>query len=115
MKLASALVFADGSTQTTAAIGVTSGAATIDFGSFPGSNEAFVDVSGQTAILATSRVEASMMAEVSGSHTVNDATYAAMLITLSCGVPTAGTGFRIYARSPERLEGTFKVRWSYSN
>jgi hypothetical protein len=55
------------------------------------------------------------MAESTSDHTTSDATYAAALIGLSCGVPTAGVGFPIYARSTEKLTGTFKVRWVWSD
>ncbi len=91
------------------------GSTTIDFGAFPGSNEATVSVTGQTEILATSYAEAFLMAESTFDHTTSDATYAAALIGLSCGVPTAGVGFPIYARSTEKLTGTFKVRWVWSD
>jgi hypothetical protein len=91
------------------------GTAVIDFGSYPGSNEASVVVTGQSSILATTHVEAWMMAEASSDHTVNDASYAALLTSLSCGIPTAATGFTIYARSTEKLQGTFKVRWVWAD
>lgn len=90
------------------------GSAVIDFGAYPGSNEASVVVSGQSSILATSSVEAWLMAEVQGTHTVNDATYASLLTAIVCSVPTASTGFTIYARSVEKLQGQFKVRWVWA-
>lgn len=85
------------------------GSIEIDFGT--GSNEASVNVTGQTAILSTSAAEAWMMAEASSEHTLNDQTYAAALMGITCGVPTDGVGFTIYARSTEKLNGKFKVRW----
>lgn len=91
------------------------GSAVIDFGAFPGSNEASVVVTGQSAIQTTSHAEAWMMAEASTDHTDNDASYAALFIALSCGIPTAGTGFTIYARSTERQQGTFQVRWVWAD
>jgi hypothetical protein len=91
------------------------GSAVIDFGASPGSNEAFVDVAGQASILATSHVEAWPMAEAQGTHTVSDATYAPLFIAYTCGVPTAGVGFRIYGRSFEKMTGQFKVRWVWSD
>jgi len=85
------------------------GSIEIDFGA--GNNEASVAVTGQTAILSTSAAEAWMMAEASSEHTLNDQTYAAALMGITCGVPTDGVGFTIYARSTEKLNGKFKVRW----
>lgn len=90
-----------------------SGTATLDFGAFPGSNEASVAVTGQTGILATSTALASLMAEDSADHSAGDHAYAAGFIGLSCSVPTAGTGFTINARSQDKMQGTFKVRWSW--
>lgn len=87
------------------------GSATIDFGSGDGSNEASIAITGQTTILSTSYCEAFQMAEVSGSHTVNDAAYASLFIYLTCGVPTASTGFTIYAKSTQKMTGTFLIRW----
>lgn len=91
------------------------GVSVIDFGGFPGSNEASVTVTGQSSILATSSVEAWLMAEASDDHTVNDATYASLLTAISCSVPTASVGFTIYARSIEKLQGQFKVRWVWAD
>ncbi len=92
------------------------GQSEIDFGSFPGSNEASVSVTGQSGILSTSSVEAFIMGDDSTSqHTANDHKYLTALIGLSCSSPTAGVGFTIYARSLEKLQGTFKVRWVWAD
>lgn len=91
------------------------GTAVIDFGAYPGSNEASVAVTGQSSIQATSKVESWLMAEASADHTINDATYAAMLIAVTCGIPTTGTGFTIYARCAEKMQGTFNVRWVWAD
>lgn len=91
------------------------GSAVIDFGSYPGSNEASVVVSGQSGIQTTSSVEAWLMAEASLDHTVNDATYASLLTSITCSIPTASTGFTIYARSTEKLQGQFIVRWVWAD
>lgn len=94
----------------------TSGTAVIDFGVFPGSNEASVTVIGQTAISATSIVEAFIMGDdTSGDHTAEDHKYITILMGLSCGTPVAGTGFTIYARSIEKLQGTFTLRWEWKD
>ena len=92
------------------------GTATIDFGAFPGANEAAVAVTGQTGISATSKAEAFIMADdTTADHTAGDHRYAAALMGLTCGTPTAGTGFTIYARSTEKLQGTFALRWVWSD
>lgn len=91
------------------------GTATLDFGSWPGSNEATVAVAGQADISATSPVEAFLMAEPSGSHTAADAAYAALFVALTCTTPTDGVGFAIEARAAYTLTGTFAVRWVWSD
>ena len=92
------------------------GTATIDFGAAPGSNEASVAVTGQTAIGATSKAEAFVMADdTSASHTANDHRYLGQFATLTCGTPSAGTGFTIYARSTQKLTGTWTLRWVWSD
>lgn len=92
------------------------GTATIDFGSFPGSNEASVSVTGQTAISSTSKAEAFVMGDdTTSDHTASDHRYFSALVGLSCGTPSAGTGFTIYARSTEKLTGTFSVRYVWTD
>jgi hypothetical protein len=91
------------------------GSAEVDFGAWPGANEASVTVSGQTEITALASVEAWLMADdTTTDHTASDHRYAAALMGLTCGTPTAGSGFTIYARSIEKLTGAFKVRWVWS-
>ena len=92
------------------------GTAVIDFGAFPGSNEASIAVTGQGTISATSKVEAYVMGDdTSGTHTANDHRYFAALVGLTCGTPTAATGFTIYGRSTEKLTGTFALRWVWTD
>jgi hypothetical protein len=92
------------------------GSATIDFGAFPGSSEASVAVTGQAAISATSKAEAYLMGDdISGSHTADDHRYAAVLIGLTCGTPTAGTGFTIHGRCLDKMQGSFQVRWVWAD
>ncbi|MFA7269831.1 MAG: hypothetical protein WC073_10845 [Sterolibacterium sp.] len=91
-----------------------SGTATLDFGPFPGSNEASVAVIGQGAIQTTSAANAAFMADASADHSAGDHAYAAGFIGLSCSVPTAGTGFTINARAEQKMQGTFKVRWTWN-
>jgi hypothetical protein len=92
------------------------GTATIDFGAYPGSNEASVAVTGQTTISATSKVDAFVMADdTSSDHTASDHRYFETFASLSCGTPTASTGFTIYARSHQKLMGQWKVRWVWTD
>lgn len=91
------------------------GVAEIQFGAWPGANEASVSVTGQTEITALASAEAWLMADdTTTDHTANDHRYAAALMGLTCGTPSAGVGFTIYARSTEKLTGAFKVRWVWS-
>jgi len=92
------------------------GTATLNFGSGGGSNEATVAVTGQTSISATSKVEAFVMGEdTSTNHTANDHRYFCTLAGLSCGTPSAGTGFTIYSNSVHKLSGQFTVRWVWAD
>lgn len=85
------------------------GSTTIDFGAAPGDNFASVTVTGQTAIDATSFVEAFMMYEATAGATADEQLVAP--IQLRCGTPTTGVGFTIYAYSDWVLTGTYAVRW----
>lgn len=92
------------------------GTATINFGAFPGANEASVAVTGQASISATSKVEAYVMGDDTASgHTASDHRYFAMLVGLSCGTPTAATGFTVYARCAEKMQGAFTIRWVWAD
>jgi hypothetical protein len=94
--------------------GATFGTATIDFGAAPGSQEAIVAVA-DPGVSATSKVECFFMASDStADHTMNDHRYAALLIACTAGDLSAGVGFTIFARSLDKTQGTFKVRWKWS-
>ena len=92
------------------------GTATLDFGAHPGTNEASVAVTGQASISATSKAEAWVMADdTSSNHTASDHRYFVAFAGLTCGTPTAATGFTIHARSTEKLTGQFTVRWVWAD
>lgn len=92
------------------------GEATLDFGVFPGANAVQVAVTGQATILATSKAEAFFMGDdTTADHSASDHRYAASLVGLTCGTPTAATGFTIYARCVEKPQGLFKVRWVWTD
>lgn len=89
------------------------GTTTIDFGAAPGGLDAFVDVTGQGAILTTSHAEAFMMKESTADHT--DDEHMIVPVRLTCEEPTAGVGFRICAVSQIPLTGLWAVRWVWSS
>lgn len=92
------------------------GTAELNFGAWPGSNEASVAVPGQALILASSKADAFVMADdTSPDHTANDHRWLETFATLSCGTPVLATGFTIYARSSEKLIGRWTVRWVWSD
>ena len=92
------------------------GIASLNFGTFPGAQEASVAVTGQGSILATSKAEAFFMGDdFTTDHSVNDHRYVGLFAGLSCGTPTAGAGFTIHARSTQKLQGTYQVRWVWAD
>lgn len=95
---------------------ITTGQATINFGSAPGTNIVSVVVTGQTGILTTSTVSAFMMADttVSGASGHNAEEHKFAQIKFTCGNIVAGTGFTIWAETEWRLTSTFNVRWMWS-
>lgn len=87
--------------------------ATIDFGAFPGSNEASVAFA-DTAIAAGSNIRAWFAADAtSADHTALDHRYAPVFIELTA-LPTAGVGGTIYARSEHKMQGQWSVKYSWS-
>jgi hypothetical protein len=92
------------------------GTATINFGAHPGLNEASVTVTGQAAISATSKVEAYVMGDdTTVEHTAQDHRWFAELVGLTCGTPTAATGFTAYAYCQQKLTGQFAIRWVWAD
>ena len=92
------------------------GSAELDFGAYPGANEASVAVTGQTEITAPSSVEAWFMADdTTTDHTAADHRYAPVFISLTCSAPSAGVGFTIYGRSTQKMQGKWSVRWVWAN
>jgi hypothetical protein len=92
------------------------GTATLDFGAHPGNNEASVAVTGQTTISATSKADAFVMADSTTiEHTANDHKYFPALVGLSCGSVIDGVGFTIFARSTEKITGTWEIQWVWAD
>jgi hypothetical protein len=90
------------------------GSTEIDFGAFPGVNEISATVTGQSGIIAGSKILVSVSREATADHTVGDAAYAATLIGVSAGNISAATGFTIYARSIHKMQGKFVINWSWT-
>ncbi len=92
------------------------GTATIDFGAFPGSNEASIAVTGLSTISNTSKAESFVMGDsTTAGHSASDHRYLAAFTGLTCGTPTTGVGFTIYARSQEKLQGTFLLNYVWAD
>jgi len=89
------------------------GSATIDFGAFPGSNEASISFA-DTSVLAGSNIQAWFAADsTTADHTAADHRYAPIFIQLTA-LPTAGVGGTIYARSEHKMQGQWAVKYSWS-
>lgn len=92
------------------------GVAEIDFGAFPGSNEASVTVTGQDAIGANSKAESWVMGDdTTTDHTASDHKYLPLFASFTCGNPVAATGFTIHGRSAQKLTGKYTLRWVWSD
>ena len=92
------------------------GTATLDFGGFPGTSEANVAITGLTTISATSKAEAFFMGDdTSSNHTADDHKYVAGFIGLTCSTPVAATGFTIYARALDSMQGQYTVRYVWAD
>lgn len=91
------------------------GTVTINFGSFPGSQEASIAFS-DASVGATSKVEAYVMAsDTTSDHTATDHKYLPNFAVFT-GEASAGVGGTIYARSmPNKLIGTFKLRYVWAD
>lgn len=95
---------------------ITFGTATIDFGSFPGTSEASIAVTGQASIGATSKVWTYINADdTTADHTANDHRYLPTFVDFSHDTPTAGVGFTIHGRCLDKMQGTWKVRWAWAD
>ena len=93
--------------------GSTYGTATIDFGAFPGSNEATISFA-DLGVTGGANVQAFIASDATtGDHTAKDHRYAPLFIHLTAQ-PDAGVGGNIFARSQEKMQGTFAVRWQYA-
>lgn len=89
------------------------GTAEIDFGAWPGSNEASVVVAA-TGVTADTHVEAWVMGSDSTTdHTASDHRYFPVFAALTTA-PGADT-FTVYGRSTQKLTGAFKLHYVWAN
>jgi hypothetical protein len=92
------------------------GTSTIDFGGDNGLNETNIAVTGQGTISATSKAEAYIMADdTTSNHTAVDHRWLAGQVGITCGTPTAATGFTIYVTSNQKQTGQYKLRWVWAD
>jgi len=90
------------------------GTVTIDFGVFPGAQEASVDFADVTVGVA-SKVEPYVMADgAAGTHTANDHRYLPLLAVFT-GLPSAGVGGTIYGRSLQTMIGLYQLRYVWAD
>lgn len=89
------------------------GTTAVDFGAFPGTPDTSVDVTGQTAILDGSNVQAWLEATATAEHSIDEHRVDPPIITV--GNIVAGVGFTIYAvaRDGGRSYGTWTVQWKW--
>lgn len=92
--------------------GETYGSATVDFGAAPGSSLATTVVSGQSGLLATSKVRVWLQGDTTATHNA----YEHLIAPIILRAGDLGTGtFTVYAVAAGlRLTGTFTVRWAWS-
>lgn len=86
-----------------ATLGITGnrGSTEIDFGAFPGGSDAEVTVTGQTGILATSNVQAWIVAQPTIDHTADE--HRLETISVCVGNIVPNTSFTIYAQNTSQL------------
>jgi hypothetical protein len=90
----------------------TTGTATLNFGSTPGTNYVTTTITGQATIASGSQVEAYLMADSTATHNAYEHSF--VPINIRCGNIVAGTGFDITASTDLRLDGTFNVHWVWA-
>ena len=103
-----------------------SGSTTINFGSFPGTSRAFTDVSGQTGLVSTTRIEAFVLPITTATKT--DDEHRSSEINVIGYYKVDGTltieGYNSSPesivdnsgkRNPHFLYGEFTVGWAWSN
>lgn len=94
------------------------GTAVVDFGAFPGTDVATVAVTGQSALLAGSRVDAWLVADVTAEHSEDEHSMLkdVVEVTVARSSMVAGTGFTIRAtcNDKSRMWGRLNVDWAWA-
>lgn len=94
--------------------GLQSGVVELDFGTGFGSSESTVSVTGLTSITASSSVILQVCSDDSTTtHTPNDHKYLPLICNFSYSIQPS-IGFTINAVSQYNLNGSFKIRYSWS-
>lgn len=89
------------------------GTTTVDFGSAPGRSVATAVVTGQTGIVAGSRVGAWLEATATPEHTADE--HVVEELDVVAGSIVAATGFTIYAKTRNvALTGRYTVGWAWT-
>lgn len=91
----------------------TIGTALVDFGSFPGSSDTTVDVSGQSSIVLSSIVEAWIIPADTADHTLDE--HVIDSPSVYAGNVISGVGFTLYAvtKDQKRKYGQWSVGWRW--
>lgn len=89
---------------------ITSGATTVNFGAFPGASDASVTITGQTGILAGSKVKAYIIATATSDHSADE--HWLETIDVMAGNIVPGTGFTIYAKNTNMLSEPVAEQWA---
>ena len=82
-----------------------SGQVLLDFGAFPGASDATVAITGQTAILSTSLVEAWIFPVATSDHSVDEQMVETIKVLARDVI--AGTGFTIGGVNTSQLDDPF--------
>lgn len=86
-----------------------SGQTTVDFGAFPGSSDASVDITGQTGFDAASNVaQAWLLGVDTDDHTADE--HRVETISVAVGALSTGAGFTIYAQNTSQLNEPLAIQ-----
>lgn len=101
-------------------VGGAIGTATLNFGTAASKTlHVKTVITGQTGIVAGSKVEAYLMGDATADHTDEEHIMAKSMMDLACGIIVPGVGFTIYANvrdelSKAGLTGQFIIQWKWS-
>lgn len=86
------------------------GVTEVDFGAFPGASDAKVTITGQTGILAGSKVKAYLMATATTDHSADE--HWVETLNVMAGNIVPGTGFDIYVSNASALSEPVAETWA---